>query len=176
MMPPSMEAFLVKRITKERGYDADWKPLDLSKPDTLETQQTLHVMLMRAFVQKNDYLTKEGFIAPELFYPSRQEALHAASTYRKVVATQRFTLGKDVFDETPLTYRYYRDAKHAFTHLDGTPYRQGEVITDRAVEKEATLLEGVGITPTLIDEKSVLFEGEYSPLLSDPLVFQHYAK
>lgn len=176
MMPSSMEVFLTQKITRQRGYEADWEPFDFSTPETISAQQNLHVRLMKAFVEKKDYLTQESFITPELLYPSEQEAKDAAIAYRKVVVTQRFTLGKDVFAQTPFTYRYYRDASNGFTHINGTAYRQGEVITDREVEKEATLFEGVGTTKTLIDTKDETFEGEYSPLLNFPLVFEHYAK
>ena len=47
----------------------------------------------------------------------------------------------------------------------------GEIITDRPVEKEAILTQGAGITETLIDENDALYDGEYLPLLNDPLVY-----
>lgn len=40
----------------------------------------------------------------------------------------------------------------------------GEIITDRPIEKEATLTQGVGTVETLIDEKDALYDGEYTPL------------
>lgn len=172
VMPQSMDAFLMQTITKANGYSDDWHTLDLSQPETWITQQRLHVKLMQAFVERKAYLTDEGFIAPQLLYPSAEEARNAAIGYRKVVATQRFTLGKDVFAQTPFTFRYARAEENAFTHLDGRAYKLGEIITDRVIEKEATLTEGAGIVETLIDEKDASYNGEYLPLLNDPLVYE----
>jgi len=172
VMPQSMEAFLIQTITKENGYSDDWKALDLEKPSELQAQHRLHVRLMGEFVAKKGYLTQEGFIHPRLLYPTEKEALQGAMGYRKVVATQRFTKGKDVFAQTPFTFRYFREAKEAFTHLDGKAYVQGEVITERPIETEAVLTQGVGITPTLIDENASTYDGEYLPLLSYPLRFE----
>lgn len=172
VMPSSMELFLVQHITKERGYSDDWQRLDLTRPDTLQAQQRLHVKLMGELVDKKDYLTAEGFIRPQLLYPTHEEALNAAIGYTKVVATQRFTLGKDVFGYVPFTFLYFREIKDAYTHLDGTPYHIGEIITDRVIEKEALLTQGVGITSTLIQEKDPLYDGEYMPLLKYPLTYE----
>jgi len=176
VMPESMEAFFKERITKENGYNDNWRALDLKTPHILVTQQRLHVKLMGEFVAKKAYLTDEGFIHPRLLYPTEKEALNAAVGYRKVVATQRFTLGKDVFAQTPFTFRYFREEKEAYTHLDGTPYVMGEVITDRPIEKEATLTQGAGIVQTLIDENDAMYEGEYVPLLNYPLVYEKASK
>ena len=172
VMPSSMELFLVQHITKERGYSDDWQRLDLTRPDTLQAQQRLHVKLMGELVDKKDYLTAEGFIRPQLLYPTHEEALNAAIGYTKVVATQRFTLGKDVFAHVPFTFLYFREIKDAYTHLDGTPYHIGEIITDRVIEKEALLTQGVGITSTLIQEKDPLYDDEYMPLLKYPLTYE----
>ncbi len=172
VMPSSMELFLVQHITKGRGYSDDWQRLDLTRPDTLQAQQRLHVKLMGELVDKKDYLTAEGFIRPQLLYPTHEEALNAAIGYKKVVATQRFTLGKDVFAYVPFTFLYFREIKDAYTHLDGTPYHIGEIITDRVIEKEALLTQGVGITSTLIQEKDPLYDGEYMPLLKYPLTYE----
>lgn len=176
VMPKSMEAFLMEQITKERGYSANWRTLDFTNPDTLEEQQRLHRTFMGEFVAKKAYLSNEGFIQPRLLYPTEEEALNGAIGYRKIVATQRFTLGKDVFAQTPFTYRYMRNAKEAYAHLDGTPYKIGEIITDRPIEKEATLTQGVGIVETLIDEKDALYDGEYLPLLKYPLTYEKRLK
>ena len=176
VMPQSMETFLSEQITKHHGYSEDWQVLDTTKTDTIFAQQRLHVKLMGEFVAKKAYLNDEGFIHPRLLYPSEKEALNAAIAYRKVVATQRFTLGKDVFAQTPFTFRYFREEKDTYTHLDGTPYKIGEIITDRPIEHEATLTQGVGIVKTLIDEKDALYDGEYLPLLKYPLVFERKEK
>ena len=47
----------------------------------------------------------------------------------------------------------------------------GEIIIDRAIETEATLMQGVGVVETLIDEESPLYNGEYMPLLKYPLEY-----
>ncbi|ARU47585.1 hypothetical protein [Sulfurospirillum diekertiae] len=172
VMPSSMEAFLVQTITQKHGYSDDWRALDVSHLETLVAQQRLHVTLMGEFVDHKAYLTPEGFIQPSLLYPSEKEALSGAIGYRKVVVTERFTLGKDIFAQTPFTFRYARVGKEAYTHLNGTPYKIGEIITDRPIEKEAILTQGAGITETLIDEKDVLYDGEYLPLLNYPLVYE----
>ncbi len=171
VMPSSMETFLMETITKKHGFSDDWRALDFSHLETLVAQQRLHVKLMGEFVEHKAYLTPEGFIQPSLLYPSEKEALSGAIGYRKVVVTERFTLGKDVFAQTPFTFRYARVGKDAYTHLDGRAYTMGEIITDRPVEKEAILTQGAGIAETLIDENDALYDGEYLPLLNDPLVY-----
>lgn len=172
VMPHSMELFLSEQIKKQKGYSDDWHALDLSKPHTLHEQQRLHVTLMGEFVNKKAYLTQEGFIHPRLLYPTQEEALKGAIGYRKIVATQRFYLGKDLFESTPFTFRYFRESKEAYTHLDGSAYAQGDIITDRPIEHEATLTQGVGVVQTMIDEKDTLYDGEYMPLLKYPLSFE----
>lgn len=172
VMPHSMELFLSEQIKKQKGYSDDWHALDLSKPHTLHEQQRLHVTLMGEFVNKKAYLTQEGFIHPRLLYPTKEEALKGAIGYRKIVATQRFHLGKDLFESTPFTFRYFRESKEVYTHLDGSAYAQGDIITDRPIEHEATLTQGVGVVQTLIDEKDTLYDGEYMPLLKYPLTFE----
>ena len=172
VMPQSMEAFLIQTIKKENGYSDDWKTLDLEKPSELQAHHRLHVTLMGEFVAKKGYITQEGFIHPRLIYPTAEEALQGAMGYRKVVATQRFTKGKDVFAQTPFTFRYFREAKEAYTHLNGTAYDQGEIITDRPIETEAVLTQGVGVAKTLINENDALYDGEYMPLFTYPLRFE----
>ncbi len=172
VMPQSMEAFLIQTIKKENGYSDDWKTLDLEKPSELQAHHRLHVTLMGEFVAKKGYITQEGFIHPRLLYPTAEEALQGAMGYRKVVATQRFTKGKDVFAQTPFTFRYFREAKEAYTHLNGTAYDQGEIITDRPIETEAVLTQGVGVAKTLINENDALYDGEYMPLFTYPLRFE----
>ncbi|MDD2382858.1 MAG: hypothetical protein PHN18_01570 [Sulfurospirillaceae bacterium] len=169
MMPQSMETFLMQHITKANGYSEDWEKRDTTHLETMVEQERLHAKLMQEFVAKKAYLSQEGFIAPELFYPTPKEALHGAINYRKVVATQRYTLGKDVFDATPFTFRYYRNAENGYTHMDGSAYHLGDIITDRPIEKEATIMEGVGNALTLIHEQDASYDGEYVPLLKFPL-------
>ena len=86
------------------------------------------------------------------------------------MVTQRYNRGKDVFPETPFTFRYYRTKESAYTHLDGRPYAPGEVITDRPVDTGSSINAGMGITPTGIDETLDFSSGgsyfpEYMPLL-----------
>ncbi len=79
--------------------------------------------------------------------------------------------GKSSFDDTVFTYRYYRDANTSYTHIDGTAYEFGDVITDRPYHTEETILRGVGKVPTLIDEALPFQEGgtydsAYMPLFT----------
>jgi hypothetical protein len=96
-----------------------------------------------------------------------------------VVVTQRYVKGKDVFPETPVTYRYFREAGEGFVHQDGQPYVAGEMITDRPVDMEnpALITYGVGIAETLIDPELPFAQGgtyfpDYLPLLAEPLRFE----
>jgi hypothetical protein len=78
-----------------------------------------------------------------------------------VVASQRYDFGKDVFPETPVTFRYFREAATAFPHQDGTPYRVGEIVTDRPIDEDRTSLTwGIGITPT-----EIALSPDYQPIL-----------
>lgn len=49
-----------------------------------------------------------------------------------VVASQRFDFGKDVFAQTPVSYRHFRTPQPAFAHQGGAPCAIGEFDTDRA--------------------------------------------
>lgn len=97
---------------------------------------------------------------------------------KQVVVTQRYDLGKDVFDATPYIYRYYRSAEQAFAPQDGRAYQAGEVISDRPINTEPTSLTyGIGVGATLIDAELPFavggtYEPEYSPLLLTPPAFE----
>jgi len=178
-MPQAIERFLALTITRERGYASDWPAIDTTSAESFNASQAARQQLMRAMTLRGDYLDASGHVQGALLYPPEQDALAAAARYRQVVVTQRYTLGKDVFAQTPLTYRYFRQQGEHFTHLDGTPYQTGEVITDRTVDKEDPAKDTylVGNVSTLIDENKPYAEGgtynpDYIPLLAEPLQFE----
>ena len=135
--------------------------------------------MLRELTARGGYLTADGAIRGELLYPPREDALAAARRYRQVVVTQRYGKGKDVFPETPVTYRYFREEAEGFAHQDGRPYQVGEVITDRPVDLSdpALISYGVGIAETLNDperpfEAGGTYFSDYLPLLAEPLRFE----
>lgn len=156
-MPETLEHYLASHITRARGYSADWPDLKsaVAQPNVARMQavQALRLSLMRTFTARGEHLNSAGVIQPELFLPTRANALAGASRYRQVVATQRFDYGKDVFPETPFTLRYFRTAEAAYAHQDARPYNLGEVITDRPINTTVgDFTYGMGTAPTLIDE------------------------
>ncbi len=171
-MPKSMETFLHHTITKANGYSEDFPLLVFKNPQELKAVQTTRLALMREFTAKKDYLTSEGYIQAPLLYPTLEESHAAARGYRKIVVTQRYTKGKDYFQQTPFTFKYYRDTNTGFTHIDGTPYLFGETIIDRPYHTEETILWGVGKIPTLIDEKGDNYDPEYLPLFVYPQKYE----
>ncbi|MEA1953087.1 MAG: hypothetical protein U9O24_01670 [Campylobacterota bacterium] len=173
-MPASMEAYLKEIITKTNGYSDDFPTLAFNSVPELKNIQTLRLKLMREFTAKKAYLNSEGFIQPSLIYPTLHESIAGAFGYRKVVATQRYTKGKDYFGETPFTFKYFRDENSSFTHIDDiTPYAFGEVITDRPYDHSETINKGVGNTPTLIDENGDNYDAEYLPIFVYPQEFEN---
>jgi hypothetical protein len=171
-MPIAMEQFLQSKITTSKGYSGNFPSLDLSSVESLKKTQQLRLKLIREYTAKKDYLTKERYIHGELLYPSLKSSLEGAKGYRKIVSTQRYRYGKDYFGKVLFTYKYYRDKENGFTHINGTPYKFGEVITDRPYDKSETILKGVGNTPTLIDEKGNNYDSEYFPLFKYPIEFE----
>lgn len=173
-MPASVEAFLASHIIPARGYNGNWPPLDTTTPESLLATQRLRQKLMREMTARGDYLDDNGIIRGALLYPPRTAALAGAARYRQVVFTQRYDLGKDVFETTPFTYRYYRMTADGFSHQDGTPYTVGEIITDRPIDTDTgSITYGVGIGKTLIDPLLPFVEGgnyvsDYVPLLATP--------
>ena len=121
--------------------------------------------LLRELTAKKAYLSAQGWVQGELLYPPQQAALAAAARYRQVVVTQRYHLGKDVFAETPLSYRHYRLPSEALSKLDGTPYQTGEVITERPIENDdpSSLTYRAGNSATLIDASRPYPQGNYNP-------------
>jgi hypothetical protein len=171
-MPSSMENYLRNVITVANGYAADFPALSLESTAQLKTIQHQRLELMREFTTRKEYLTSDGYIVPPLLYPTLEESLHSAAGYRKIVATQRYKKGKDYFGSTLFTYRYFREEENGFTHINGTPYQFGEVITDRPYHTEETILWGVGLVPTLIDEKGNNYDSEYLPIFAYPQAFE----
>jgi len=171
-MPSSMEQFLTQTITKKRGYSDDFLALKFNSPQELNHIQNSRLNLMREFSEKKEHLTTDGYIQPSLLYPTKTEALEMAKNYRKVVATQRFTKGKDYFGKTLFTFKYYRDEANKFTHINGKNYHFGETITDRTYTNDNSILQGVGNTSTLIYEKGDNYDREYMPILKSPLAFE----
>lgn len=171
-MPKSMETYLRAVITKANGYSENFPALEFESVEELKEIQESRLRLIREFTSKKEYLTSEGFIQAPLLYPTLQESLNGAKGYRKVVATQRYTKGKDYFGETLFTYKYYRDANTSFTHIDGTAYELGETITDRPYHTEETILLGVGKVETLIEENGNNYDAEYLPIFTYPQEFE----
>jgi hypothetical protein len=171
-MPSSVEKFLQEKIRRDRGYSQDWPALDFSSPETLQNIQKLRLELMAELTKRQDYLTSDGSLAAALLYPLKAESLAGAARYRMVVATQRYDFGKDVFDVLPFTFKYYRTntKEQAFTHQDGRPYQQGEIITDRPIDTDRTSFTwGVGNSKTLYKLKSPNdLAAHYEPFLSVP--------
>lgn len=172
-MPESMENYLQNSIKKTNGYSKDMPKLEFVTAGKLKNIQRIRLDLMREFTGKKAYLTDEGYIQAPLLYPTLAESLKGATGYRKVVATQRYTKGKDYFGEVPFTFKYYRDTNESYTHIDDTtPYQFGEIITDRPFHKEETILKNVGKTTTLIDENGDNYDPEYLPVFLYPQQFE----
>jgi hypothetical protein len=178
-MPQAIERFLALTIRQDRGYASDWPKIDTSSAEAFNASQASRQKLMREMTARGDYLDASGNIQGALLYPPEQDALAAAARYRQVVVTQRYNLGKDVFAQTPVTFRYFRQDGEHFTRLDGTPYQTGDVITERTVDTEDPAKDTylVGNVPTLIDERASYEQGgtynpDYLPLLAEPLQFE----
>ncbi len=170
-MPDAIEAFLATRIQLANGYSANWPNLNTASAENLLASQRLRQTLLREFTARSAYLDAQGRIHAALLYPPHTASLAAAARYRQVVVTQHYDFGKDVFAETPFTFRYYRRAADTFAHQDGRAYQFGEVITDRPVDTEpANFTYGIGIGKTLIDDTLPFAQGgtyyaDYVPLL-----------
>ncbi len=160
-MPASVEDYLRKHITADQGYTADWPEIATGSVDAWLKTHRLRAQLLAELTDKGGHLAADGNLAGVFLYPPRAAALEAARRYRQVVATQRFALGKDVFAQTPMSFRYFRDGENGFAHQDGRPYDMGEVITDRPIDTEPTSLTyGIDIAPT-----EVIYSPDYAPLL-----------
>lgn len=174
-MPATIERFLGAQISLANGYAANWPRLDTAvaalDAEAIRALQRQRLALMRAFTARGGHLDDQGRIRAELFLPTRSDAFAAAARYRQVVATQRYEFGKDVFEQTPFTLRYFRTPDTAYPRQDGRPYTLGEPITDRPInENVADFTYGIGVTPTLIEEARAFNAGgtfvrDYVPLL-----------
>lgn len=171
-MPELMEDYLSSNIKKENGYKEDFPKLEFTSVSVFNKIQKTRQELMREFTKNKDYLTKDGFIQEELIYPSLKHIQKNIEGYRKIVSTQRYRYGKDYFEKIPFSFRYYRDKKNGFTHIDGKEYNFAEVITDRPYDRSETILKGVGNVLTLIDENSDNYDSEYLPLFKYPMFFE----
>ncbi|MFO7920495.1 MAG: hypothetical protein R6U99_06710 [Nioella sp.] len=162
-MPATVEAFLAQTIRAENGYSADWPALVTDTAAGYVGTQRLRAALLKELTARGDHLDADGNLAGALLYPPQSAALGAARGYRMVVATQRYDFGKDVFPETPVTFRYFREDETAFPHQDGTPYKVGEIVIDRPIDEERTSLTwGVGIAETEVTDSP-----DYQPILDD---------
>ncbi|MEA2111556.1 MAG: hypothetical protein U9P71_05860 [Campylobacterota bacterium] len=171
-MPDSMEIYLQKSITKAEGYSSNFPSLAFNTVEEFKNIQKKRQALMREFTEKNDYLNKDAFIQASLLYPTEESSLNAAKGYRKIVSTQRYTEGKDYFGKTLFTFKYYRDEIDGFSHIDGSEYKFGEIITDRPFDTSETITKGVGNALTLIDEDGDNYDGEYMPIFSYPQQYE----
>ncbi len=176
-MPQAVEKVLGQHIRAANGYSADWPALDTTSADSFQQAQALRQTLMREFTAKGGHLETDGTLKGGLLYPPERDALAAAARYRQVVVSQRYTKGKDVFAETPVTFRHFRDLVEPLTRVDGTPYQTGEIITERAVELDnpASFTYRAGNATTQIDDSKPYPDGNYNPdylpLLKFPLEF-----
>lgn len=160
-MPASVEAYLAERVRAARGYSADWPALDTESAETYLASQKQRAALLRELTANGGHLDADGNLAGVFLYPAADAALEAARRYGMVVASQSYDVGKDVFAETPVTYRYFRTPQTAFAHQDGTAYTLGDVVTDRPIDTDrASLTWGVGVAETGIVESP-----DYQPLL-----------
>ncbi len=175
-MPATVDAFLAQKISKAQGYTQDWPDLTAliatKNVAQIAAAQQQRLTLIREFTAKGAYLDSAQRILPELFLPTRENALEAARRYREVVVTQRFDFGKDVFAKTPVAYQYFRDEANGYAHQNGQPYAIGEIITDRPINTTVgDFTYGMGIVPTLIDAEKPFsaggtFVSDYVPLLA----------
>ena len=178
-MPAAIEKFLAATIQPANGYATAWPALNTASAGEFQQSQALRQRLLRELTARGGHITTEGAIRGELLYPPKADALAAARRYRQVVVTQGYIKGKDVFPETPVTFRYFREGAEGFNHQDGRVYQSGEVITDRPIDTEnpALITYGVGIAETLINPDLPFASGgtyfpDYVPLLSEPLQFE----
>lgn len=178
-MPAAMDRFFADRIKVANGYSADWPALDMSEASRFQNAQASRQRLLREFTARRGHLRRDGTIEPTLLFPPAADALEGARRYRQVVATQTYVKGKDVFPETPFTFRYLRTAAQGYAKLDGNTFAHGEIITERPVHTDnpASINYRIGNAKTLIDPDKPFASGgtynaDYSPLLSEPLRFE----
>lgn len=171
-MPAAYEAAFAQDILPAKGYSAPWIALDDSSALAYDQSSQQRQTLLREYVAKGDYLTPQQTLKGFLLYPELQVATEQARRYRQVVVTQRFNLGKDVFEKTPLSFVHLRLDGTQEHKTDGTPYQFGEVITERSVQlaEPARFDYRAGDSVTLIKEDLPFEQGgtyfpNYTPLL-----------
>jgi len=152
-MPASIESYLSTKITTANGYTSNWTAIDTSSAQAYHDNQKLRQKLMRELTAKGDYKDAQGQIKAELFYPPKEDALAGAARYRQVVATQSFIKGKDVFPQTPHTFKAMRPDSDPVRKIDDSAYAFGEVITERSIEHDnpASITYRAGNQATEID-------------------------
>jgi hypothetical protein len=163
-MPDTVEGYLASQITRARGYEADWPELKsaVAQHDAagIKAVQAQRLSLMRAFTARGAHLNEAGTIRPELFLPTRLNALAGASRYRQVVVTQRYDYGKDVFPRRRSHCATFAQRMLPTPTRTGSAYKLGEVITDRPINNTVgDFAYGMGTEPTLIDEALAVFAG-----------------
>jgi hypothetical protein len=173
-MPAAMDRHFAARITPGNGYSASWPGLDTTSAEALQASQALRQILMREYTRKRAHVRTDGSLEADLIFPPANDALAGARRYRQVVATQSYTQGKDVFPETPVTFRYFRNAAQAYPKLDGSAYTTGEIITERPIHLDdpTSIDYRLGNAKTLIDPTRDFTAGgtynpDYSPLLEE---------
>ncbi len=171
-MPASIEAFLKSTILTSQGYSANWPAIDTSNAEVYQANQKLRQKLMRELTAKGDYKDAQGRIKAELFYPPKPDALAGAARYRQVVVTQSYNKGKDVFPQTPHTFKAMRPASDPVRKVDDSAYAFGETITERSIEHDnpASITYRAGNQATEIDPNLPFAQGgnylpNYTPFL-----------
>lgn len=177
-MPGAMDNYFSATIKTANGYSANWPALDTGGAEAFQQSQALRQTLMREYTGKRGHIRADGSIEAALLYPPRVDALAGARRYRQVVATQSYKMGKDVFAQTPVTFRYFRRPGEGYSRLDGSAYSVGDVVTERPIHLgDPTSIDyRLGSAKTLIDPGRSFATGgtynpDYSPLL-DPVRFE----
>lgn len=171
-MPTSIEVFLADHIRADKGYSSNWPAIDVSSAQGYRSSNLERQKLLREMTAKGDYVNADGKIHASLFYPPKADALAGAARYRQVVVSQRYTLGKDVFAQTPHTFKAYRAANDQPLKLNGQPHAFGEVISERSVEQDnpasVTYRAGDSLTeinPDLPFEQGGAYWPDYRPFV-----------
>lgn len=171
-MPNAMNTHFASAIKTTNGYSANWPALDTASAAAFQANQALRQKLMREFTARRGHIRADGSLEANLIFPPANDALAGARRYRQVVATQSYNKGKDVFQETPVTFRYFRTSAQAFTKLDGSAYVTGDIITERPIhlDNPTSVDYRLGSAKTLIDPDTSFAVGgtynpDYSPLL-----------
>ena len=172
-MPGAMDQHFKARISTAQGYSANWPALDTQSASAFQASQAVRQKLMREYTARRGHVRADGSLEADLIFPPANDALAGAARYRQVVATQSYTKGKDVFPETPVTFRYFRTPAQAYAKLDGSPYALGEIITERPIylDDPTSIDYRLGSAKTLIDPDTAFAAGgtynpDYSPLLA----------